>query len=42
MVLLIFDVVVDRTAALVACGAVAVVLAALLLALPVRVVDDGD
>jgi hypothetical protein len=42
MVLLIFDVVVDRTAALVACGAVAVVLAGLLVALPVRVVDDGD
>jgi hypothetical protein len=42
MVLLIFDVVLDRPAAFVACGAVAVVLASLLVALPMRVVGHDD
>ena len=42
MVLLIFDVVTDRTTALIACGAVTAALVALLVALPVPVVDAGD
>jgi len=42
MVLLIFDVVVDRTTAAVASGAVAVVLLALLVALPMKVIHTDD
>ena len=42
MVLLIFDVVVDRTTAYVVTGAVALVLLALLVALPFGVVEDDD
>jgi hypothetical protein len=42
MVLLIFDVVVDRTYAAVASGSVAVVLLALLVGLPAKVVGDDD
>ena len=42
MVLLIFDVVVDRTVAFVASGGVAVVLIALLVALPMGVVGHDD
>jgi len=42
MVFLIFDVVVDRSFAAVAAGGVAVVLLALLVALPMKVVGDDD
>jgi len=42
IVVLIFDVVVDRTVALVVGGAVAVVLAALLLVLPLKLVGPHD
>jgi hypothetical protein len=42
MVLLIFDVVTDRTTALIACGAVTAALVALLVALPVTVVGARD
>jgi hypothetical protein len=42
MVLLIFDVVVDRTAAFIVSGAVGLVLLALLVALPIGVVEEGD
>ena len=42
IVLLIFDVVTDRTTAIIACGAVSLTLAALLLALPVLLVRHND
>jgi hypothetical protein len=42
MVLLIFDVTVDRTTAFIVSGAVALVLLALLVALPFRIVGDED
>jgi hypothetical protein len=42
IVVLIFDVVLDRTAALVTGAAVAVILAALLVALPFKLVGPGD